>query len=168
MRIRVGSTEHELEILELSGDRMLARLDGETVEGDVRRTADGGWSLLLDGKSWEVWVESTGRARSGEVTVAVGTDLLSVRMEDPRSYVPAGGSGTVHEGWQEVRAPMPGKVVAVLVSEGDEIEAGQGLVVVEAMKMENEFSSPKAGRVVQLPVEEGKAVEAGQLLAAVE
>ena len=72
------------------------------------------------------------------------------------------------EGVQEVKSSMPGKIVMVFVSEGDEVEQGQGLVVVEAMKMENEIKSPKAGVVKKVGVREGETVEAGALLVVVE
>jgi biotin carboxyl carrier protein len=72
------------------------------------------------------------------------------------------------EGVQEINSSMPGKIIKILVAEGDEVEQGQGLVVVEAMKMENEIKSPKAGVVKKVGVKEGEAVEAGALLVVVE
>jgi biotin carboxyl carrier protein len=72
------------------------------------------------------------------------------------------------EGRQQVLAPMPGRVLRVLVQPGDEVQARQGLVVIEAMKMENELMSPKAGRVAEVAVAEGASVEAGRLLVVVE
>src|SRR4029079_12968167 len=78
------------------------------------------------------------------------------------------GAGTTGAGPQRALAPMPGKVVRVLVKPGDEVKARQGLVVVEAMKMESEIASPKAGRIKEIAVETGITVEAGRLLAVVE
>ena len=72
------------------------------------------------------------------------------------------------EGRQDLKSPMPGKVVRVMLSAGDEVEAGQGVVVVEAMKMQNEIKSPKTGRVVEVRVDEGATVTANQVLAIVE
>jgi biotin carboxyl carrier protein len=72
------------------------------------------------------------------------------------------------EGAMEIRAPMPGKIVRVLVAEGAEVEANQGLLVMEAMKMQNEIKSPKKGVVKKLAVKEGAAVSSGDTLAAVE
>jgi biotin carboxyl carrier protein len=79
-----------------------------------------------------------------------------------------GGGASLAAGTQRVLAPMPGKVVKVLVKAGDEVKARQGLVVVEAMKMENELRSPKDGRVSDVLVAEGASVEAGRLLVVVE
>ena len=92
---------------------------------------------------------------------------FDVEIVDPRAVRRRGASGTV-EGRQTLTAAMPGKVVRVLVSEGDTVEAGQGIVVVEAMKMQNEVKSPKAGTVVKIAASEGSTVNAGELLAVVE
>jgi biotin carboxyl carrier protein len=79
----------------------------------------------------------------------------------------AAGSGGV-AGSPDVRAAMPGKVVAVLVEVGATVERGQGLLVIEAMKMENEIAAPRAGRVASIRVKPGQAVEAGEVLAVIE
>ncbi len=88
-------------------------------------------------------------------------------MADPRRWN-RGRGGSHSEGRQNVAAAMPGKVVRVLVSEGDLVEAGQGLVVVEAMKMQNEMKAPRSGRVVALSIAPGATVRAGQILAVIE
>lgn len=116
----------------------------------VLEVEPGVFSVILDGKSFDV--------RTAASTVVV---------EDPREHRPS-GRGVGLQGPQSLSAPMPGKVVRRLVSEGDAVEQGQGILVIEAMKMQNEMKSPKAGVVVSLPAEEGAAVAAGQLLAVVE
>jgi biotin carboxyl carrier protein len=78
------------------------------------------------------------------------------------------GRGRIGEGLQSVSAPMPGKVVRVLVTEGQSVAAGQGIAVVEAMKMQNEMKAPKSGRVIQLKVREGETVGTGEVLALIE
>ena len=87
---------------------------------------------------------------------------------DGRRYERGGTADAVGAGEQKVVAPMPGRVVRLLVQPGDEVVTRQGLVVVEAMKMENELGSPKAGRVKLVAVTEGMSVEAGRLLVVVE
>ena len=87
---------------------------------------------------------------------------------DGRRFERAGPSEAAGHGEQRVIAPMPGRVVRVLVKPGDEVAARQGLVVVEAMKMENELTVPRAGRVKEVAVAEGASVEAGRLLVIVE
>jgi biotin carboxyl carrier protein len=94
------------------------------------------------------------------VSIAAGRGTFSRRA---REGAAAGGTGL-----QQIAAPMPGKVVKLLVKSGDEVAPRQGLVVVEAMKMENELRSPKAGKVVEVRVSEGSSVEAGAVLVVVE
>jgi biotin carboxyl carrier protein len=86
---------------------------------------------------------------------------------DPRSWSGRRHAGSEAEGRQQIVAPMPGKIVRVLVIAGDRVEAGQGLLVVEAMKMQNEIRSPKSGTVESVQVEEGQAVNAGEVLCVV-
>jgi biotin carboxyl carrier protein len=88
--------------------------------------------------------------------------------DERRLRLRAAQGGFSAEGRQLISAPMPGKVVKVLVKVGDEVKEGQGLVVIEAMKMENELKSPKAGKVVELPAKEGTAVEINAKLVVVE
>ena len=92
---------------------------------------------------------------------------LTVELEDPRDRR-SSREGISSHGNRQVRAPMPGKVVRVLAAIGDEVEEGRGLVVVEAMKMQNEMKSPKAGRVVEIRVAPGAAVTAGDVLVVIE
>lgn len=118
-------------------------------------------SLLVDGESHEVGVE---RRPEGHVVHLAG-DAVSVSLrEAARGASPAPPRG---DGPARVTAPMPGRVVRVLEGPGRDVAAGQGLVVIEAMKMENELKSPRAGRVREVAVREGQAVEAGALLAVV-
>ena len=102
---------------------------------------------------------------AGEVSV----NGRSLRMEvfDPRDLRP-GGQSRAYRGPLRISAPMPGKVVRLLVAPGDAVQAGQGLVVVEAMKMQNEMKSPQAGRVVEVRTEAGATVAAGDVLVVVE
>lgn len=99
--------------------------------------------------------------------VAVNGRSLRMEVFDPRDLRP-GGKARAHPGRLRISAPMPGKVVRVLVAPGDAVEAGQGLVVVEAMKMQNEMKSPQAGRVVEVRTEADATVAAGDILIVVE
>jgi biotin carboxyl carrier protein len=101
--------------------------------------------------------------------VLVRGQVARVDVADERRLrLRAGSAGFTAEGKQVINAPMPGKVVKVLVKVGDEVKEGQGLVVVEAMKMENELKSPKAGKVVELLAKEGTTVENNAKLVVVE
>jgi len=123
---------------------------------------------LTDGQaSQEVGLSPTGLP--GELAVHMPSGVASVRvLTGAASRFGRGGGAAPAAGTQQVLAPMPGKVVKVLVKPGDEVKARQGLVVVEAMKMENELRSPKDGRVAEVLVSEGASVEAGRLLVVVE
>jgi biotin carboxyl carrier protein len=116
------------------------------------------YSVLLNGRSFEV------RADNG--TVTVNGRRCDVEVEDPRE-LRRRNANLMAEGQQILKASMPGKVVRLLVGEGDDVSANQGILVVEAMKMQNEVKSPKAGRVISVRVTEGSAVGAGDVLAVV-
>ena len=119
----------------------------------------GSYSVLIGGRSYTVF------ATQGEVVVNGRT--FAIEIFDPREMRGRKSAG-VAEGRQKIAATMPGKVVRVLVNEGDTVEAGQGLVVVEAMKMQNEMKSPKAGRVVEVKTKADATVAAGEVLLVIE
>jgi biotin carboxyl carrier protein len=123
---------------------------------------------LADGRSsQEVGLSPTGLP--GEIAVHMPAGVASARVLTGAAIRFGRGTGaTQAAGTQQVLAPMPGKVVKILVKAGDEVKARQGLVVIEAMKMENELRSPKDGRVSDVLVAEGASVEAGRLLVVVE
>jgi biotin carboxyl carrier protein len=121
-------------------------------------------SLLLQGKSYEVKQETVG----AESNVIVGQERFSVSVRDPRSFRSRRRSGASEQGVMKIKAPMPGKVVRILAPAGSQVEIGQSVVVIEAMKMQNELKAPKTGVVKKISVAEGAAVEAGQALAEVE
>jgi biotin carboxyl carrier protein len=134
----------------------------------VEEVESGVYSVLHDGRSYEIVVrEAPGDVRDGALDVHVNGHHYVARVSDPRKLGKKRG-GALLEGRQNLLAPMPGKVVRLLVAVGNEVTAGQGLVVVEAMKMQNEIKSPKAGKIVAIAVAEGVAVNPGQVLLSVE
>jgi biotin carboxyl carrier protein len=139
--------------------RYTLTLEGETVEVDARESGRGAMSLMLDGESHTAFVERHPRG----YLVHLREDTLEVELAE------AAASGTAEvrraaSGPLSVTAPMPGRLVKVLVEAGQEVRAGQGLVVMEAMKMENELRAPRAGRVAEVRARERQAVETGALL----
>ena len=152
-------------LVELScdGARLHARLDGKPVEADAVEISPGVYSILLDGQAFEVRVAPS----PDGLRIHVAGREFAARVADPRAWRGKHGYALEAEGRQQVAAPMPGKVVRVLVKQGDAVEAGQALLVVEAMKMQNEVKSPKTGTVEKLHVAEGQAVNAGEVLAIV-
>jgi biotin carboxyl carrier protein len=140
-------------------------LDGKELDASVAEVAPNTFSVLLNGQSHQIRVAP--RA-DGTLTLHTGLAEYDVEVTDPRVWRGRRHGALEVEGRQQVTAPMPGKVVRVLVREGDAVETGQGLLVVEAMKMQNEIRSPKSGKVEKLLAKEGLAVNAGDVLAWVE
>ena len=124
------------------------------------------YSVLIGGDSFEVLVELHSELAGG-LRVVTGNREYSAAIRDPRQWRRHSGTATEAEGRQRVVAPMPGKIVRVRVKPGDAVEIKQGLLVVEAMKMQNEIRSPKSGMVERLLVIEGQTVNAGETLAIV-
>jgi biotin carboxyl carrier protein len=145
-----------------AGDRYECRIDGRLIEADIKEISRGIYSILIGGRSLEAHVEARGQT----LRITSGTREFVASVTDPRRYRKGAGSIPA-EGRQQVTASMPGKVIRVLVKAGDTVKAGQGIVVVEAMKMQNEVKSPKAGTIEKLLVTEGQPVNAGDALAVV-
>jgi biotin carboxyl carrier protein len=159
-------------------------VDGTDYRVDLERTTSS-WRCLLDGREVEfdavlvqpevlsVLIAGLGhkirRERSKDDSrIWVGDQPYTVEVRDPRSLQSRRVRADHGKGVRNLIAPMPGKVVRFLVAENAAVEAGQGVVVVEAMKMQNEIKSPKKGIVLKLAVAEGAAVNAGDVLATVE
>jgi biotin carboxyl carrier protein len=146
-----------------SGGSWRCALDGLPLDADALEISPGNFSILLNGHSCTVHVEETGET----LRVLTGPREFVVTIRDPRLWRRNRSAAAQAEGRQNVLASMPGKVVRVLAKAGDSVKAGQGLLVVEAMKMQNEIRSPKSGTIERLLVSEGQAVNAGELLAIV-
>jgi biotin carboxyl carrier protein len=147
--------------LERDGDRWKITLDGHAVNADAVELDSKTLSLLLDGQSYEIRISPSA---DGVLKLQTGLQEFTAEVADPRVWRGRRHGVLEAEGRQQVVAPMPGKVVRVLVEVGDKVEAGQGLLVVEAMKMQNEIRSPKGGTVERLHVKEGQPVNAGDAL----
>jgi biotin carboxyl carrier protein len=146
--------------LTINGVDREVELDGKA---DIAMPEPGVYSVLMDGRSYEARVEETLSA----LVVVIEGYRFEIEVHDPRRWTRQSGAAGAH-GVQHLSAPMPGKVVRVLVAAGDTVEAGQGLVVVEAMKMQNEIKASRAGRVLKVPVKEGATVAAGEDLVTME
>src|SRR2546425_1040888 len=142
------------------GETCRFRIESEEEKAaDIRQVAPGVYSVLLGARSYQAIVDGN--------SVSIGGRSFQVEVSDPRRFSPERNHREV-EGRQNITASMPGKVIRVLVSPGDEVEAGQGLIVVEAMKMQKEMKASRAGRVVVLAAVAGATVNAGEILAAIE
>ena len=157
-----GSSGKETRFVELTreGDRWRAIVDGQPLEVDVVEVAPHTFSILLNGKSCELRV--TPQAE-GALKIQSAHAEFTAQVVDPRELRGRHGATDV-EGRQQIVAPMPGKIVRILVKAGESVESGQGLLVVEAMKMQNEIRSPKSGNVEKIAAKEGDAVNSGDVL----
>jgi biotin carboxyl carrier protein len=140
-------------------------VDGETFSLDVVMTARDVLSILHNGRHYEAKREYS---LLGETYIIVGSERFATEVRDPRSLRSHRAAAGAEAGPVKIIAPMSGIVIRLLVSKGDEVEAGQGLAVVEAMKMQNEIVSTKKGKVTRIAVKEAATVNAGELLAIVE
>ncbi len=140
-------------------------LGEETVHVDAVRSGPTIYSIIEDGQQFEAMVDERG---SHGFDVLVGGRLFHLESLDERTKLLASSAIAVVSGPQSVESEMPGKVVRVNLAPGDAVAKGQGVVVVEAMKMENEIPSPIDGVLKEIAVSEGQTVEAGALLFVVE
>jgi biotin carboxyl carrier protein len=152
--------------IDVTGDagRYRVAVGDEVVLVDAREAAPGIWSLLIDGASHVVDVSE----RDGVASVEVDGESYRIRVEEETRYIIRTRGGRAGAGGQVLKAPMPGKVVLIEVAVGQAVEPGDGLVVLEAMKMENEFRAVAAGVVKEIRVEIGQAVNPGDTLVVIE
>jgi biotin carboxyl carrier protein len=163
LELQINGVARRIEILS-SPPACSFRLDEEPGrEANVENPERGAYSILMDGRSYDAYVEET----PAGLVVTIQGHRFDVEVRDPRRFVRKSGADA-GEGVQSIAATMPGKIVRVLVAAGDSVEAGQGLVVVEAMKMQNEMRAPRAGRVVSVAAREGATVAAGETLITLE
>jgi biotin carboxyl carrier protein len=140
-------------------------LDGNALDANAVEVAPNIFSVLLNGDSHQIRIAPR---PDGTLTLHTGLAEYHAEVSDPRSWRGRRHGAVEAEGRQQITAPMPGKVVCLLVKQGDLVEAGQGLAVVEAMKMQNEIRSPKSGKIEKLFAREGQPVNAGEVLLWVE
>ncbi len=182
-KVQIGEHSHLVELV-TDAAGALGRVDGSVLAADFAEIRPGLYSVLWEGRSYEIRVEpATSIPQSETGASAAATDGLRVhvrvaqpgglglgmheflvQVHDPRRRRRRGTSSIEAAGRQQVAAPMPGRVVRVLVEEGERVEEGQGLLVVEAMKMQNEIQSPKKGIVEKILARTGQTVNAGETL----
>jgi biotin carboxyl carrier protein len=149
--------------------RLRIVVDGQPIDIDpqhldaVSEVEPGVYSVLLSGGSFEVRLLAAPVGWIAEI----GGRRFSVELHDLRDFT-ARSRTALGSGRQNITAPMPGKVVRVLVKEGDQVETGQGLVVIEAMKMQNEMKASRPGRVIHVNAQPGKTIAAGETLVVLE
>jgi biotin carboxyl carrier protein len=164
--VTLGKQTHRVQIKDVGGSLYEVAIDGEApVRVDVAKTPRTVFSLLIGNRQWEGSVDAK---PDGSFDVHVGASAFDIHVIDERRKLLTGAAAAPAGGRQELRAQMPGKIVKVLVSPGEAVEVNQGLVIIEAMKMENELRSEVAGVVREVRAREGETVESGALLVVVE
>jgi biotin carboxyl carrier protein len=160
----VDNKTHQVELTR--GEKTwMCKVDGHEMEVDAELTTRDVLSVLVGNKAYEIKRE---RSLQGELHMVIGSARYAVDVQDPRSLRTRRSVAGVEAGPQKVKAPMPGKIVRVMVAEKEQVKAGQGIIVMEAMKMQNEMKSPKDGIVQKILAAEGSAVNAGDTLAIIE
>ncbi len=163
-----GDRELKLEVIDNENEEINIKLpDGRTLTANFEPNLGNNiYSLLLDGKSYEIYITP---GENGEIQVYLSGQLFSVSLETERAHRYASLSGSKHgTGEVSIKAPMPGLVTIVSVTPGDAVEAGQRVLVLEAMKMENEIRAPRAGKVKSVNVQKGQTVEQNKVLIVLE
>ena len=162
--VKIAGRERVVELGDGDDGALVILVDGERRDVDAREVEPGVWSLMLGGHQVIAQVDGS----APKLTIEIGRDgdpvIVAAEITDARSAAVAGLSKRPEaaSGPAALKAPMPGRVVKLLVKVGDRLQSGQAAVVVEAMKMENELRAPRAGSVHEVRCAEGEAVEAGQ------
>jgi biotin carboxyl carrier protein len=160
--VDVDDRTFELEFAEDDG-RLSVQIDGQHLALDLRQVSQPSlYSLLIDNRSYDVLAES----RGDEYDVLIGSEMFHLTVQDEwtRRLANIQRKTLVETGDIAVKAPMPGAVVALEVELGQDVKKGQGLVILSAMKMENEIKAPRPGRVKSIEVQPGQTVEQGRTL----
>ena len=164
LKASISGNDHEV-VLDRADDTFTVAVDGRQYELEVRSRATGKYLLRQGSRIYNCRVEQ--RSSDAFEVVFHGRNY-EITIIDPKRLRSGQNSGSHHSGAAEITSPMPGKLVRILVKPGDQVEAGAGVLVVEAMKMQNEMKAPKAGTVVSIEAQEGATVKAGDVLAVIE
>jgi len=166
MKVLVNIEGEDLEVsFAREGEKLFAQVDGRAYELEAASPEPDVW-LFKHGTG--VHEFTVLREKDGSFSVSTSRDSLKVSVSDPRKLSGPGAAGAAADGIAEIRTQMPGKVVRVLVSPDDAVASGDGIIVVEAMKMQNEMKSPKDGTVREIRFAEGQTVNAGDVLVVIE
>lgn len=150
--------------IEKKGETFYLKIRERDYQIDAARATNQIYSLIINGSVYEVLVSRN----EGHWHVQIGGERFTIDIEDPKRRRSFRADEEMETGKKAITAQMPGRVVSVLVSPGQEVKYDQGLVVLEAMKMQNEIKSPKSGRIAEVAVIAGRPVNAGDLLVVVE
>lgn len=162
----VTGEKHEVEVTR-DGDKLFASVDDRSYELEASEPEPNVYLLKHEGKVFEIFV-SPRKNTSAPLSVHVGSAELEVAIADPKRLRGSSAAGDAASGKVEIKTAMPGKVVRILKTAGDAVEKGEGVIVVEAMKMQNEMKSLKEGIIKEIMVSDGDTVSAGDVLVVIE
>jgi biotin carboxyl carrier protein len=166
LKAQLATTEHAVTV-NLNSDSVAAEVDDRHYDLELRESSGGEYLLINGSKVYKCRVEQ--KHNGGEsMTVVIRGRSYEIGIIDPKRLRSGQSAAAHHTGAAEIVSPMPGKIVRILVEAGASVEVGAGIIVVEAMKMQNEMKAPKAGVVVSINVAEGATVNAGDVLAVIE
>ena len=166
LQAQVGDQKHDIEIRRDAG-RVFARVGDREYELEVSQPEPNVYLFKENGRIHEFFV-APGTSPDSPVNVSGRNGEVEVKLIDPKRLRGGSAAGGAADGTAEIKTMMPGKVVRVIAIPGDQVEKGDPVLVVEAMKMQNDLRSPKTGTVKEIRVEEGTTVGAGQVLAVIE
>jgi biotin carboxyl carrier protein len=166
LQAQVGEKTHEVEIRR-DGRRVFARVDDREYELEASEPEPNVYLLKHEGRVHEFFVSPRSSADAPYMVSSVKGDT-EVRLIDPKKLRGSNVAGANSDGAAEVKTAMPGKVVRLILSEGAAVEKGDAVMVVEAMKMQNDLKAPKIGIIKEIRVTEGQTVAAGDVLAVIE
>jgi acetyl/propionyl-CoA carboxylase alpha subunit len=164
LHIQIDGRTHRIELPDTLSGSIDCSLDGEPKQINVHLLSPGVLSLMIDGRSFRCILDEGPTERA----ILLDGKRFVYALDDPRSLRSRRGAAADADGPRPIKAPMPGRIVRILASVGDAVDAQQGILVIEAMKMQNEMKSPKAGNVARVSVAVGDTVQAGQVLAVIE
>jgi biotin carboxyl carrier protein len=160
LQAELNSEKYEIEI-KRDGEKVFARVDGREYELEASQVEPNVYLLKHDNQIYQAYVAPNG-------IVNVGNHQLEINLTDPKRLRGSNAAGANAEGISEIKTAMPGKLVRILTEVGAEIKQGEGVLVVEAMKMQNEMKAPKDGIIKEIRFAEGATVNAGDVLAIIE
>ena len=166
LQAEINGENHEIEISR-EGEKIFAAIAGRKYELEASEPEPNVFLLKNEGRIYEVFV-SPQQTANEPLQVKVKNQSFEINLIDPKRLRGAGGESGSADGAAEIKTAMPGKVVRVLVERGSEIQKGDGVIIVEAMKMQNEIKSPKDGIVKEIRFSEGATVNAGEILVVIE
>ena len=166
LQAELKNEKHEINIRQ-NGSHVFAEINGREYELEADEVEPNVFLLKHENKIYQVIV-SPGQNVNKPLNVRVGANDFEIKLNDPKKLRSSAGAVGATDGAAEIKTAMPGKVVRILTKVGAEIKQGEGVIIVEAMKMQNEMKSPKDGIVKEIRIAEGATVNAGDILAVIE